>query len=324
MNAPCGLRSPYGVFVYRDAVAKASKSFPQALPAFLVLLSRSRRLSLVRGTMIRFINYAGMITNRYESSVDTHVENLAIRGVSVATGVLTADECVKWAERLDRLDAAQIQRYGMERLEQLNERGAVRGMLHDDADFLVLVRHPATWPVIERILGATAILHLQNGIIVEPGLEHHQSSFHRDFAKDFVAHKPLSVNAFFMIDDFTAASGATWWVPHTHRIPAVPSASYLETEAVQIEAPAGSVVFFDSMLIHRSGQNRSPIRRRAINHQYTRPFIKQQLDYPSLLRGRVDPESVLAQTLGFWAVPPKSVDEFRVDPEQRTYRQGQG
>jgi ectoine hydroxylase-related dioxygenase (phytanoyl-CoA dioxygenase family) len=276
------------------------------------------------GMMIRFINYAGMTTNRYESSVDAHVENLALRGISVATGVLTRDECTTWAERLDRLDLAQIRRYGIQRLEQLNERGAVRGMLHDDVEFMELVRHPVTWPVIESTLGASATLHLQNGIIVEPGLEHHQSAFHRDFAKDFVADKPLSVNAFFLIDDFSAESGATWWVPHSHRISAIPSARYLETEAVQIEAPAGSVIFFDSMLIHRAGENRSAGRRRAINHQYTRPFIKQQLDYPFLLSGRVDPESALAQTLGFWAVAPKSVDEFRVDPDRRTYRRGQG
>jgi ectoine hydroxylase-related dioxygenase (phytanoyl-CoA dioxygenase family) len=282
------------------------------------------RLQKDEEIMVRFIDYAGMTTSHNESIVDVHAENLAIRGISVATNVLTATECTEWAEKLDRLDDAQNRRYGLERLDQLNERGSVRGMLYDDADFLALVRHPATWPVVEKILGPAAILHLQNGIVVEPKIEHHQSAFHRDFAKDFVAGKPLSVNAFFVIDDFSAESGATWWVPHTHRLPLVPSAGYLEAEAVQIAAPAGSVIFFDSMLIHRAGENRSPGRRRAINHQYTRPFIKQQLDYPVLLRGRIDPESPLAQTLGFWTVPPKSVDEYRVDPDRRTYRGGQG
>jgi ectoine hydroxylase-related dioxygenase (phytanoyl-CoA dioxygenase family) len=84
------------------------------------------------------------------------------------------------------------------------------------------------------------------------------------------------------------------------------------------------VVVFDSLLIHCAGSNRSSSPRRGVNHQYTRPFIKQQMDYPALLRGSVDPESPLAQTLGFWSVPPRSVDEFRVDPTLRTYRQGQG
>jgi len=35
--------------------------------------------------------------------------------------------------------------------------------------------------------------------------------------------------------------------------------------------------------------------------------------------------SKLAQTLGFWSIPPKSVKEFRTtDPNKRSYRQGQG
>src|SRR5437764_562426 len=86
----------------------------------------------------------------------------------------------------------------------------------------------------------------------------------------------------------------------------------------------GSVVIFDSMLVHRAGTNRSNAPRRAVNHQYTRPFVKQQMDLAHMMRGRVDPESRLAQVLGLWSVPPKSLEEFRVDPPRRTYRAGQG
>jgi hypothetical protein len=48
------------------------------------------------------------------------------------------------------------------------------------------------------------------------------------------------------------------------------------------------------------------------------------VDYPVLLKSRVDPETALAQTLGFWSVPPKSLSEFRCEPGRRTYRPGQG
>ena len=89
--------------------------------------------------------------------------------------------------------------------------------------------------------------------------------------------------------------------------------------------PAGSLIVFDSMLWHSGGYIFTASVRRAFNQQYTRPFIKQQLDYPALLKGKVDLESDLAQTLGMWSIPPKNVDEFRVsDPSKRTYRAGQG
>ena len=59
--------------------------------------------------------------------------------------------------------------------------------------------------------------------------------------------------------------------------------------------------------------------------QWTKPFIKQQLDYPVMMNNIIDKESKLAQKLGMWTIPPKSVEQYRVtDPKLRTYRGGQG
>lgn len=274
--------------------------------------------------MTKVIEYVGMTTMPVQGTLDEVLEDLIFRGYSIVENVLDLEQCQIWAEKLDRLNKSQIDTYGAQRLAQLGEGGTIRGPMRQDADFLALVRHPRTWPVVDRVIGATAILHLQNGIVLEPRAEHHQSAFHRDFAKDIISERPLSLNVLFTIDDFTAETGGTWWVPHTHRISAFPSLRYLTENAVQVDVPAGSAIFFDSMLVHRAGENRSSLPRRGINHQYTRPFVKQQMDYPTLLRDVVDPESPLAQALGFWSVPPRSVDEYRVDPERRTYRQGQG
>jgi ectoine hydroxylase-related dioxygenase (phytanoyl-CoA dioxygenase family) len=151
-----------------------------------------------------------------------------------------------------------------------------------------------------------------------------QARYHRDFAKDFVADKVLSLNAMIAVDPFNGETGGTWVVPGTHRSAEVPSMRYLDAHAVQVEAAAGSILFFDSLLIHKAGGNRSASLRRAINHQYTRPFIKQQLDYAGMFRGQVDPESRFAQVIGTWTMPPRDVAEYRVDPDKRTYRGGQG
>lgn len=115
------------------------------------------------------------------------------------------------------------------------------------------------------------------------------------------------------------------WFREATNLKKCPVMSSLKKNAVQLVEKAGSVFIFDSLLWHRSGENRSDGVRRGINHQYTRPFIKQQLNYPELLKGQVDPDSKLAQVLGFWSVPPKSVEEYRAsDPKLRTYRPGQG
>jgi ectoine hydroxylase-related dioxygenase (phytanoyl-CoA dioxygenase family) len=265
-----------------------------------------------------------MEINRLNNKLETHLENIDRIGYTIIEDVISQEECKIISSKLDEIDEKQIKEFSMDRLQKLKEKGIIRALVEKDDYFVNLILNQKVFEVVSSILGDTAILHLQNGIVVEPEIKHGQSHFHRDFAKDFTSSKPLSINAFWIIDDFNEQTGATWVVPYTHKSLVWPSEHYLEKNAVQINAKSGSIFVFDSMLIHRGGNNRSNSRRRAVNHQYTRPFIKQQIDLPSLLKGRYDIESKLGQVLGFWSVPPKSVREFRNDPDKRTYRSGQG
>jgi len=257
-------------------------------------------------------------------TVARHLENLKYRGHSLMPGVISRDEAADLCKRLDSLYDEQRREFGEQRLRELNEFEVHRGLMAADSIFATLVVHPMILEVVDAVVGPTAILNLQNASAASPGAIHFQSRLHRDFARDFVASKPLALNAFWCITDFTADAGATWLVPGTHRHGELPSEEFAEQNAVQIEAPAGSVILWDGLLLHKAGQNRTDRVRYGINHMYTRPFIKQQMDYPVFLRGKYEVESRLGQLLGFWTIPPKSVTEFRVDPDKRTYRRNQG
>ena len=135
----------------------------------------------------------------------------------------------------------------------------------------------------------------------------------------------LSLNFLIAFDKFTKTNGGTYVIPGSHTNPELPSQKYISSDEKQITCPAGSLIILDSNLWHRGGVNLSSRPRRAINQQYTRPFIKQQIDYPYLLGSKIDLETKLAQRLGYWSIPPKSLEEFRVnDPSKRTYRAEQG
>ena len=261
---------------------------------------------------------------KLNGKLDIHLENIERLGYTVVEDVISSAECKIIASKLDRIDDEQLRDYGIDRLKALNEIGIIRALIEKDDYFGNLILNQIVFGLVSKILGDTAIIHLQNGIVVNPEIKHGQSHFHRDFAKDFVCSRPLSVNVFWAIDDFTAETGGTWVIPYTHKSSIWPSNEYLENNAIQVNARAGSVLLFDSMLIHRGGANISKSRRRAVNHQYTHPFIKQQIDFPSLLKSRFQMESKLSQVLGFWTIPPKSVREFRSEPDKRTYRSGQG
>lgn len=268
--------------------------------------------------------YPGIEQRTIHDDVERIVEEIQVLGYSILEGVMSRAEAAETHDQLVVLWERQEQEFGRERLLELGEHGTHRGLLREDDRYLRMAANPAIMNVIHRLVGETAILNLQNASAAFPHVQHFQSAFHRDFAKDFIASKPLSVNAFWCIDDFNEKSGGTQVVPFSHAIATLPSDAYIARHSITIEAPAGSVIFWDSLLLHRTGYNSSDRPRFGINHMYTRPFLKQQMDFPEYLKGRIDPDSKLGQLLGFWTIPPKSVKEFRVDPDARTYRRGQG
>jgi ectoine hydroxylase-related dioxygenase (phytanoyl-CoA dioxygenase family) len=270
------------------------------------------------------INYFGIQKKTLTDELDYHLERLEMLGYTVIDNVLSEDTCDHLASLIDKLNKEQNSEFGIARLKELKDYGVIRDMMIKESTFLELAMHPMSLAFVEKVLGSTAILHLQNGIVLEPHTKHDQALFHRDFAKDFVCEQVLALNTFFLIDEFTSETGGTWVVPFTHKNKVVPSDRYLEENKVQITGPRGSLFVFDGLLIHKAGDNTSDNFRRAINHQYTRPFIKQQVDYVAMMDGKLDPESRAAQLMGFWSRPPRTIQEYRVDPEKRTYRKGQG
>jgi len=253
-----------------------------------------------------------------------HIEKILLRGFTIVKDAISPESCKIISEKLDYLEELQRKEYGFDRLKALNEIGIVRAPIEKDDYFSNLILNQKVFQIVSALIGDTAILHLQNGIILSPNLNHGQAHYHRDITfLNFTSDKIFSISALYAIDDFTEENGGTWVVPYTHKMSEWPSEKYLEENSIQIVAKAGSVIILDSMLIHKGAQNRSNHIRRAVNHMFTRPVIKQQIDFTSIMKGKFDMESKMSQVLGFWSIPPKSVAEYRADPDKRTYRKGQ-
>jgi ectoine hydroxylase-related dioxygenase (phytanoyl-CoA dioxygenase family) len=65
------------------------------------------------------------------------------------------------------------------------------------------------------------------------------------------------------------------------------------------------------MLLHRAGFNRSGILRRAVNHVYTVPIIKQQYDFPAALAPQADWPAELLRLLGHTSHVPRDDHAWR-------------
>ena len=256
------------------------------------------------------------------SAVDQSVEEIRISGYTVVADVLSESELEIIRRKLEEIYEIQVKEIGGEgRLNEINDVNVARLLLAYDDYFLKVAVNPTVLAIVTRLLSDYFILMQQNGIIHRPRLENYQISWHRDLSyQHFVSTRPLAISALFCIDDFSEESGGTHVLPASHKIETFPSQEFLEKNQRGIIAKAGSVLVFDSMLYHRAGYNRSAHTRRALNHVYTLPFLKQQISLPDALQGRFRDGGFLSKFLGYESEPGKNVTQWRAAKIDRTRR----
>jgi len=120
---------------------------------------------------------------------------------------------------------------------------------------------------------------------------------------------PIAINALYCVDDFTKDNGATHVLPASHKQESFPSDAYTLKNSAQITARAGSFIMMDCMTFHRGGVNNTRAKRRAVNHIYTIPHIKQLIDIPALL-GEEGMDVYVQELLGYSYGLPRSIDDF--------------
>jgi len=258
------------------------------------------------------------------------LECLAQNGFAVVESVLDRGMIDETRTRMYAVRDCIVREIGMERLERAGEVGVLRLMMRSDPFFLRFLELPALLSIVDVTVSPTAILHLQNGFILPSSAAGDsprvfQTSYHQDFPRVLNGYL-ASINVFFAIDEFTRTNGATWVVPKSQQQPAPPSQEIIEATAIPVECAAGSMIVFDSTLWHAAGPNTSGRDRLAINHQFTRSWIKPQIDYVRALGdGVVQAQAPRTQQLlGWYTRVVTSLDEYYRPTEQRLYRKGQG
>jgi ectoine hydroxylase-related dioxygenase (phytanoyl-CoA dioxygenase family) len=256
------------------------------------------------------------------------LESLRFAGCAVVTDVVDSDTLAQTRDAARETQKRIRGDVGEDRLERAGELGVLRLMLAYEPFFIRYLELPEVLAVVDATVSETAILHLQNGLVLPPVTDDtpdvFQLRFHMDFPR--VLGELMSINTFFAIDEFTVENGGTILAPGTHQARTKPSEGYLRSVSVSVECPPGSMIVFDSTLWHAAGRNLSGRDRIAINQQFTRSYIKQQIDYVRALGD----DFVLQQTpriqqiLGWYTRVVTSLDEFYRPPEERLYRSGQG
>lgn len=260
------------------------------------------------------------ITQRSEAATDLdfHLECVRNKGFSLMKNVLSEEEVALFVQKVEDIYAQQQEDFGSEKLGLINELNIVRAPLAYDPKFLELITKPRIKEYVKGMLGDYYSLHLQNAVINRPNIVHHQTSWHRDLPyQNFVISTPLAVNAFYCLAPFNAHTGGTLLLPFSHRIEYMPSQRYVEENIHQVEAEAGDVILFDSMVFHKAGKNNSDSVRIGINNVFVKPILSQQIDLPKLLDGKYSDDPELSVLLGYRFEAPDSVDNYRAKRLER-------
>ncbi len=280
--------------------------------------------STTRATLPRF-------SVRSKAWLDDAVQAVAQVGCCVVEDVLSESLVKDISRSLYAVRDAILDEIGIERLDRAGEIGVLRLMQRYHADFIQFLELPAVTEIIDRVLAPTAIQHTQNGFILPslpPGTDApdvFQMTFHQDFPRVLNGYM-MSLNLYFAISDFSEETGATRVIPGSHQTTMRPSNAEIAERTVSAVCPPGSMLVFDSTLWHAAGFNRSGRDRLSVNHQFTRSYIKQQMDYPRALGPdvieRLAPRT--QQLLGYHTRVPTSLDEYYQPREKRLYRANQG
>jgi hypothetical protein len=154
------------------------------------------------------------------------------------------------------------------------------------------VKHPVICGALSQITAAHlpywdgSVKCMQSMLFVKPpGFQ--GQAWHQD--EIYIPTRDRSlIGAWIAIDDATIENGCLWIVPGSHRTGylfpqrdhnnpdefdfAGESYGFDEKQEIPVEVPAGSVVFFNGYLLHRSRKNRSDIYRRVLVSHYMNAY----------------------------------------------------
>ncbi|MBX2833452.1 MAG: phytanoyl-CoA dioxygenase family protein [Micavibrio sp.] len=190
---------------------------------------------------------------------------------------------------------------------------------------LALINPNPLHDFLEHFFNGRYILNTMGTSYIEPNTGIYTQNIHRDI-RSFSDQARLMVNVLIMLDDSTEENGATWMLEGSQNTGKKPDNGYFFKNAIRATGKAGDVLVFDGNIWHAAGENKTDKPRRIITPFFSKPLMKQGLDYPRAFgydfAHRIPDQ--LKQILGYNALTPTTISEFYKPREKRFYKADQG
>jgi ectoine hydroxylase-related dioxygenase (phytanoyl-CoA dioxygenase family) len=232
--------------------------------------------------MATVLTQLGVTAGRLDAATSDRLDR---DGYAPLPGVLSSAQVNAMRARLAELLVAEGERAGIE-VHQEAGTDRLADLVNKDPVFDVCFTDPRVLAGIAHVLDDFKLSSL-NFRAALPGQGH--QALHTDWGGPVRPGGYQVCNSIWLLDDFTAGNGATRVVPGSHRLGALPREAMADPAAthpdeVQLIAPAGTVVVFNSHLWHGGTRNRTGQPRRALHSYFTRRGNPQQLNQKKYLR----------------------------------------
>jgi ectoine hydroxylase-related dioxygenase (phytanoyl-CoA dioxygenase family) len=219
--------------------------------------------------------------NVADSTLTTdEISKLDEQGYLPLYNVLTQEQVATFRDRLSELTITEGELAGTE-VHQEAGTNRLSNLINKDPMFDICYTHPRVLAAMNHVLSSDFKLSSLNSRASLPG--EGLQALHADWREAVNAGDYQVCNSIWLLVDFTRNNGATRVVPGTHRSGQRPSdvmddplAAHLDE--VQLVAPAGTVVIFNSHMWHGGTVNHSESPRYALHSYFCRRHQPQQLD----------------------------------------------
>jgi ectoine hydroxylase-related dioxygenase (phytanoyl-CoA dioxygenase family) len=248
-----------------------------------------------------------------ELGLETNIAEIDAYGFTVIEDALSReltvslrDAVVSAAEDFHKLEL------DLDREESLRELQAVTFLLFKDQLFEEAVLHRKSLALMSYCLGKGCLLTSLVSHVKGPGgtgLPLHADSSQAGMPSPLAGYSHMA-NINFCLTDYTEEKGALAIVPGSHRHCRQPTqwesavaGNSRNPDAIAIEAPAGTAVFFIGATWHGSFPRQIPGLRLNLSAVFVRPYMSQLEAYrdraPADFLERHGPDSRMRQLLGY-------------------------
>ena len=212
------------------------------------------------------------------SSEEKHF--LDVNGYLPLENILTQEQIAAMIRQLDELADLEGEDAGKE-LHQEDGTIRVSNLVNKGLMFEIGFSHPRVLAAIRHVIGPRFKLSSLDCRMALPGQGH--QAFHADWRSGVQPGDYYVCNSMWLLDSFTVENGATRVVPGSHRSgkhpkDALKDATQKQPEEVQLIAPSGTVIIFNSHLWHAGGLNQTASPRHGMLAYYCRRDQKQLTD----------------------------------------------